>query len=509
MPYPITKRQKEVLDFIKSYIGHNGYSPTLEEMKKRLHLSAVSTVHQHINALIDKGYIKKFDNLARAIEIKGKKIQKRASLIEIPLLGVITAGYPIEAVERRGETIAISEEEIPSTGKHYALKVSGNSMIDEGIFDGDIVVIRQQQTADDGQTVVAIIDDNQATLKKIYREKNRFRLQPANQSMLPFYRTEVEIRGVVVKIVRELESVQDNDSELLKLIKKMPPTLNVKRVASSAPDEKAKPFIQWVGGKREMIPQYEKFIPKKFKNYYEPFMGGGAMFFYLQPEKAVLSDNNQELIKTYEGVRDNPEEVIRVLRELKSKHSKDLFMKIRNLDREIDIYNKLSNGEIAARMIYLNQTCFNGLYRVNQKSQFNVPIGSSLKRLICDEYTIRSASKVLKKIELKEADFETTVKDAEAEDFIYLDPPYYPVSAYSDFTRYTKEKFYQEDQVRLKEQIDRLKAKGCKVMLSNSDCDFIKNLYKDYKIHEVQSSRSLNCKKDRRGKVSELLIMSY
>ncbi|OGG13240.1 hypothetical protein A2773_01195 [Candidatus Gottesmanbacteria bacterium RIFCSPHIGHO2_01_FULL_39_10] len=289
----------------------------------------------------------------------------------------------------------------------------------------------------------------------------------------------------------------------------MPPTLNVKRVASSAPDEKAKPFIQWVGGKREMIPQYEKFIPKKFKNYYEPFMGGGAMFFYLQPEKAVLSDNNQELIKTYEGVRDNPEEVIRVLRELKSKHSKDLFMKIRNLDREIDIYKKLSNGEIAARMIYLNQTCFNGLYRVNQKSQFNVPIGSSLNRLICDEHTIRSASKVLKKIELKEADFEATVKDAETGDFIYLDPPYYPVSAYSDFTRYTKEKFYQEDQVRLKEQIDRLKAKGCKVMLSNSDCDFIKNLYKDYKIHEVQSSRSLNCKKDRRGKVSELLIMSY
>ena len=233
------------------------------------------------------------------------------------------------------------------------------------------------------------------------------------------------------------------------------------------------------------------------------------MFFYLQPEKAVLSDNNQELIKTYEGVRDNPEEVIRVLRELKSKHSKDLFMKIRNLDREIDIYKKLSNGEIAARMIYLNQTCFNGLYRVNQKSQFNVPIGSSLNRLICDEHTIRSASKVLKKIELKEADFETTVKDADAGDFIYLDPPYYPVSVYSDFTRYTKEKFYQEDQVRLKEQIDRLKARGCKVMLSNSDCDFIKNLYKDYKIHEVQSSRSLNCKKDRRGKVSELLIMSY
>lgn len=509
MPYPITKRQKEVYDFIKNFIGDKGYSPTLEEIKKRLRLSAVSTVHQHINALIKKGYIKKLDNLARAIEVKAKRAQKKANLIEIPLLGVITAGYPIEAIERRGETIAISAEEIPSTGRHYALKVSGNSMVDEGIFDGDIVVIRQQQTADDGQTVVAIIDDNQATLKKIYREKNRFRLQPANQSMFPFYRTEVEIRGVVVKIIRELESAHDNDSELLKLIKKMPPTLNVKRVTNSVPDERVKPFIQWVGGKREMLPQYEKFIPKKFKNYYEPFLGGGAMFFYLQPEKAVLSDNNQELIKTYEGVRDNPEEVIKILREFKSKHSKDLYTKIRNLDREIDIYKKLSSGEIAARMIYLNQTCFNGLYRVNQKGQFNVPIGSSLNRLICDEHTIRNASNILKKITLKEADFETAVKDAGSGDFIYLDPPYYPVSVYSDFTRYTKEKFYQEDQVRLKERIDRLKAKGCKLMLSNSDCNFIKTLYKDYKIHEVQSSRSLNCKKDRRGKVSELLIMNY
>jgi DNA adenine methylase len=506
MPIPITKRQKQVFDFVKDYISRHGYSPTLGEIKKGLKLSAVSTIYQHIDALIVKGYISKFDNKARAIEISNTK---NRSLIKIPLLGTIAAGEPIEEITISGETVTLSREGLSSSGKHYALKVEGNSMIDEGIFNGDIVIIKEQQTADNGQTVVAIIDDNQATLKKIYREKNRFRLQPANQALLPFYRTEVEIRGIVVKIIREFEPTNDQDSELIKLIKKMPPTTNAHRVATSEPDKKAKPFIQWVGGKREMIPQYKDFLPQKFNNYYEPFLGGGAMFFYLQPEKAILSDNNTELIKTYEGVRDNPEGVIKILKELKAKHSEELYIKIRNLDREISIFHKLNNAEIAARMIYLNQTCFNGLYRVNQKGQFNVPIGSSLNRLICDEHTIRSASKILNKISIGEDDFNAILQKAKSDDFIYLDPPYYPVSAYSDFTRYTKEKFYKEDQVRLKKEIDRLTRIGCKIMLSNSDCTFVKDLYKDYNIREVYSSRSLNCKKTQRGKVSELLITNY
>ena len=160
-------------------------------------------------------------------------------------------------------------------------------------------------------------------------------------------------------------------------------------------------------------------------------------------------------------------------------------------------------------MIYLNQTGFNGLYRVNQKGQFNVPIGSSLNRLICDEHTLRNASKVLKKVKIEETDFENLLRDATKNDFVYLDPPYYPVSVYSDFSRYTKEKFYQEDQVRLKKEIDRLNKIGCKVMLSNSDCEFIRELYSDYVLHEVKSGRTLNCKKDKRGKVSELLITNY
>jgi DNA adenine methylase len=182
---------------------------------------------------------------------------------------------------------------------------------------------------------------------------------------------------------------------------------------------------------------------------------------------------------------------------------------VRNLDREINIFEKLSSAEIGARMVYLNQTCFNGLYRVNQKGQFNVPIGSSLNRLICDEFTIRSVSKALKDVTVKESDFEAIVKNAKSDDFIYIDPPYYPLSAYSDFTRYTKEKFYEEDQVRLKEKIDKLSKIGSKVMVSNSDCEFIRNLYKGYKLHTVYSGRNLNCKKGQRGKISELLITNY
>jgi len=500
----ITKRQKQALNFITSYTKKHGFAPSLEELKKHLKLSSVSTAHHHVKKLEEAGLIFKKNNQPRAVATK-----KEIKSIEIPIIGTIAAGEPIEELEVRDGAISISQRDINSPGKHFALRVTGNSMIDEGIFDGDTVIIREQQTADNGQTVVAIIDDNQATLKKIYREKNRFRLQPANQTLLPFYRTEVEIRGIVVKIIREFEPTQDQDSELAKLIKTMPPTMNAYRVATSRPDEKAKPFIQWVGGKREMIPQYEKFIPKKFNTYYEPFLGGGAMFFNLQPEKTILSDSNTELIKTYEGVRDNVEEVIKILKELKSKHSEEFYTKIRNLDREISIFRKLNDSEIAARMIYLNQTCFNGLYRVNQKGQFNVPLGSSLNRLICDEHTLRNASKVLKKTTIEELDFNMATSNAKKDDFVYFDPPYYPVSIHSDFTRYTKQKFYKEDQIRLKNEIDRLNKIGCKIMLSNSDCKFIKDLYIDYNIHEVYSGRSLNCKKDKRGKVSELLITNY
>lgn len=193
----LTKKQKEIFDFIKDYIQDNGISPTIEEIKRKLKLSAVSTVHGHIEALIEKGFIGKNDNYSRGLEIRGGK-----KIIEIPLVGKIAAGQPIEAIETRGETISITCDSIKSPKGYYALKVIGDSMIDEGIFDGDVVVIKKQASAENGQTVVAIIDENEATLKKIYKEKNRFRLQPANQALLPLFRKEVEIRGVVVQVVR-------------------------------------------------------------------------------------------------------------------------------------------------------------------------------------------------------------------------------------------------------------------------------------------------------------------
>lgn len=195
----ITKKQKEVLDFIKSYQRKKKYAPSLEEIRKHFKLASVSTAHFHVKRLQGSGFLVKEENHPRAISTK-----KTILTIEIPLVGTIAAGQPIEAVEIFEEPIVIPKNEINTAFKHYALRVRGDSMIDEGIFDGDVVVIREQKVADNGQTVVAIIDDNEATLKKIYKEKKRFRLQPANQAFLPLFRKEIEIRGVVEKIIRNL-----------------------------------------------------------------------------------------------------------------------------------------------------------------------------------------------------------------------------------------------------------------------------------------------------------------
>lgn len=211
----LTKRQKQILEFIKSYIKNHGMSPTIQEIKNKFKLSAQSTIHQHINELAKKGFIEKNGSSARGIEIKREKTGNFSA--EIPLLGIIAAGQPIEAIEARGETIAMPGNGIKNFSDLYALRVQGDSMTEEGIFDGDIVVIKKQSVAENGQTVVAIIDDNEATLKKIYREKNRIRLQPANQSMLPFYRKEVEIRGVVIKIIRNFENKKAVDLKTLDL----------------------------------------------------------------------------------------------------------------------------------------------------------------------------------------------------------------------------------------------------------------------------------------------------
>jgi len=198
----ITKKQKEVFDFINTYISENGISPTIEEIRKKLKLKAVSTIHEHINSLKEKGYLSKSENSARSLSLR-KEIK---SIVEIPIVGNISAGYPIEVIENFEDTISIVNPSIKTSEGYYALRVTGESMIDEGIFDGDVVIIKKQSAAENGQTVVAIIDDNEATLKKIYREKSRFRLEPRNQNMLPFFRKEVEIRGVVVQVIRNINN---------------------------------------------------------------------------------------------------------------------------------------------------------------------------------------------------------------------------------------------------------------------------------------------------------------
>ncbi|MEY4602656.1 MAG: hypothetical protein RL292_597 [Candidatus Parcubacteria bacterium] len=193
----LTKKQKQVFDFINTYISENGISPTIEEIRKKLKLKAVSTIHEHINSLKAKGYLSKSENSARSLSLK-KEIR---SVIEIPVLGSIKAGYPLPAIEERDGSVSVINPQIRTAEGYYALRVVGDSMVKDGIFDGDVVVIKHQTSAENGQTVVAIIDDNEATLKKLYAEKDRYRLEPRNPNMKPLFRTDVEVRGVVVQVI--------------------------------------------------------------------------------------------------------------------------------------------------------------------------------------------------------------------------------------------------------------------------------------------------------------------
>jgi len=195
----LTKRQKEIISYIKEYIEKYGYSPSFDDIAQHFGLAAMSTVHEHVSALVSKGYLQRNNRKERGLSL----VTKQKPYMEIPLVGVITCGEPIEAIEDHTETINIARDGA-LRGKLYALKAKGDSMIGEGVFDGDTLIIKKQETAENGDTVVAIIDDNEATLKKYYQEKNRIRLQPANPNLKPFYRKEVEIRGVVVKIIRDL-----------------------------------------------------------------------------------------------------------------------------------------------------------------------------------------------------------------------------------------------------------------------------------------------------------------
>src|SRR4028119_1712547 len=265
----------------------------------------------------------------------------------------------------------------------------------------------------------------------------------------------------------------------------------------------ARPFLKWAGGKTKLIQQYTPYFPKDYKTYYEPFLGGGAVFFSLNPTVAALTDINAELVNTYRCVKDNVEELIELLVEHQLRHSKDYYYQV----RQHHCHTKL---EQAARLIYLNKTCFNGLYRENSQGEFNVPIGKYKNPKICNPPLLRAVSAALQKAQLEVRPFEDILNYARSsKDFVYFDPPYYPISSTSNFTGYSRYSFSQDKQIRLKEVFAELAHRGVKVMLSNSDCEFIRNLYRDFNISSITASRLINSNGTKRGKITEVLITSY
>lgn len=271
-----------------------------------------------------------------------------------------------------------------------------------------------------------------------------------------------------------------------------------------------KPILKWVGGKRQLLDEIDQRLPKKISYYVEPFIGGGAVLFDKQPQHARINDYNEELINVYRVVKDNPNELIKELAVHEEKNEQlgsEWFYHVRGLDRESN-FDELSNVEKAARIIYLNKTCFNGLFRVNSAGQLNVPYGRYKHPNIVNEVGIRALHKYFSEadIDMRQGDFAECLKDLPKGAFVYLDPPYMPITATSAFTGYTQEGFGYDEQVRLRDECIKLREQGIHFLQSNSDCEEIRELYKDFKIETVAAKRSINSRGDRRGAVKEVLI---
>ncbi|MBF2053294.1 MAG: DNA adenine methylase [Candidatus Sericytochromatia bacterium] len=270
-----------------------------------------------------------------------------------------------------------------------------------------------------------------------------------------------------------------------------------------------KPFLKWAGGKRQLLPTLTEYAPKQFQHYYEPFVGAGALFLALQPRQAVINDLNAELVNAYRVIQKQPEELLRQLQA--HSNDPDYFYQIRALDREAHLYEQLDPVQRASRTIYLNKTCYNGLYRVNRKGQFNAPFGRYRKPLIADETGIRNLHRFLNQrpVRILNTDFEQAVQNARAGDFVYFDPPYDPLSPSASFTAYQQEGFGRPEQRRLARVVQDLTRRGCRVMLSNSSTDFIRSLYKGYTQIPVSASRRINAVAANRGLIEELLVLNY
>lgn len=277
-------------------------------------------------------------------------------------------------------------------------------------------------------------------------------------------------------------------------------------VSKSSSSIFAKPFVKWVGGKRQLLKQFKNLYPQNFcfqtHTYFEPFVGGGAVFFNLQPYQSEISDMNFELITAYKVIQKNVEALIMSLQ--KHQYEKEYFLKMRDQDPL-----QLSDIERASRFIFLNRTCFNGLYRVNKKGRFNVPFGRYANPLICDKENLRTVHEALQNTKIFCRPYQKVLDNAQKGDFIYFDPPYVPLNPTSSFTSYTKEGFGLKQQEELRDTFAELSKRGCYVMLSNSDTLVVRELYKDFTIHSVQAGRAINASSGKRGKVGEVVVVNY
>lgn len=271
----------------------------------------------------------------------------------------------------------------------------------------------------------------------------------------------------------------------------------------------AAPVVKWVGGKRQLLPQILPLIPKRMTAYCEPFLGGGAVLFALQPRRALVNDLNQDLITVYRVIKENADALIEHLS--RHENTPEYFYRIRDLDRDREAYAALSDVEKASRLLYLNKTCYNGLFRVNASGAFNSPYGHYRRPNIVNEQTIRGVSRYFNSCDITffSEDFAAVLDRVPRGGFVYLDPPYDPVSDTASFTGYNRGGFGREEQVRLKACCDALTARGVRFLLSNSATPFIRELYSSYHVSIVQARRAVNSVASRRGAIEEVLVRNY
>lgn len=409
----MTKRQQEILDYIKKYQAKHKFSPSLDEIRQKFGFASVSTAHFHVSKLQEMGYLEKGNHQARSIDATNQE-----ELMRIQIVGTIAAGFSIEAIKLSDRDIAVSTKELDPKQKYYALKVRGDNMTDEGIFDGDIVVLRNQSTAKEGETVVAIIDGNKAILKKFFKEKNRIRLQSANQSMLPIFRKDAEIKGVVVKIIRNLENNSENTladrkkEYLLKIKSKNPNSQNkYKRVALSP--------IRYAGGKSLAVGHVIELLPDNITRLVSPFFGGGSIEIAASKHLGleVIGYDIFDILCNYWNFQiKNPELLYTSLKKLKP--DKATFEKIRFILN--DVWKKKTKLDPLTMAVY---------YVYN----FNLSYGPGFMGWASDIYLDESRyERMLARIRdfdpqnlrVECADFRDVMKK-HVSDFLYCDPPYY------------------------------------------------------------------------------------